>query len=182
VRGGWACSFLFFFAPFSCFSTLLRFVFCFLPPPLPFPFSPPKGPLPALGDLPRLEAVDLSGNLFRGRIPESVGKLAKCQHLWLNFNRLSGPVPASLNEAKQLRTLSLSENRLTGRLPGGLGELGKLRKLLLASNKLTGRIPWELGNLSSLAELQLGGNAFAPDTDQTRARRQKQLPNCRISI
>ena len=62
------------------------------------------------------------------------------------------------------------------------GTLPRLTKLLAASNSLTGRLPWELCNLTALTELLLSGNAFTPEPDSAIARRQKQLPNCRILL
>ena len=53
-----------------------------------------SGTLPAeLGDLTRLETLDLDGNRISGPIPTEIGNLTNLTVLSLDHNRLSGPIP-----------------------------------------------------------------------------------------
>ncbi|CAM6107451.1 unnamed protein product [Calypogeia fissa] len=84
-----------------------------------------EGPLPDLSQLTYLRELRLSGNLFSGSLPSSVGALPKLQVLELDNNMLSGSIPpgfsnfCNLEGAKeaQMCNISLSGNQLTGKIP-----------------------------------------------------------------
>ncbi|EOY20798.1 Uncharacterized protein TCM_012146 [Theobroma cacao] len=59
----------------------------------------------------------LSRNLLSGEIPSSLGNLLKLERLNLSFNRLQGEVPSSLGKLTSLDMLNLSNNHLQGELP-----------------------------------------------------------------
>ncbi|KAH1201389.1 putative LRR receptor-like serine/threonine-protein kinase [Glycine max] len=72
---------------------------------------------PELGNLPKLQTLDLSNNRFSGLIPASLSQLNSLQYLRLNNNNLSGSFPVSLAKTPQLAFLDLSYNNLSGPLP-----------------------------------------------------------------
>ena len=117
------------------------------------------GTIPAvLGNLAKLESLDLQSNQLSGEILPQLGNLANLTGLYLSGNRLSGEIPAELGSLANLEELYLSGNELTGGIPVELGRLANLTVLELGVNQLTGGIPVELGNLANLTALGLGGN------------------------
>ena len=117
------------------------------------------GPLPlALGNLPRLEELDLGDNDLSGPIPAALGNLARLEELDLGRNDLTGPIPAALGNLSRLEELDLSRNDLTGPIPAALGNLSRLEELDLSRNDLTGPIPAALERLSNLEGLSLSWN------------------------
>ena len=126
------------------------------------PFGPDlnlSGELPGeLGNLTRLQELNLGVNRLTGEIPPELGRLTWLTTLDLNSNRLTGEIPPELGSIPYLRELHLGNNALTGAIPAELGQLANLRALDLRGNALTGAIPAELGNLSRLQRLSLGGN------------------------
>ncbi|EOY20495.1 Uncharacterized protein TCM_046111 [Theobroma cacao] len=59
----------------------------------------------------------LSRNLLSCEIPSSLGNLLRLERLNLSFNRLQGEVPSSLGKLTSLNMLNLSNNHLQGALP-----------------------------------------------------------------
>ena len=144
-----------------------------------------SGPVPPeLGQLTRLERLDLYDNQLTGEIPSELGRLERLKELSLNDNRLSGSIPPELGQLARLEWMNLSSNQLSGEIPSELGrlenlaflncygnaltgeipsELGRLEKLTILGfgiNQLSGAIPSTLGRLKNLVTLALGGNAF----------------------
>lgn len=118
-----------------------------------------SGPIPSeLGDLASLTTLSLYGNDLTGPIPPQLGGLAKLRTLYLHGNNLSGPIPPQLGNLSSLRTLRIELNDLAGSLPSELGKLANLTYLALNANSLVGSIPSELGGLSNLSVLELSGN------------------------
>ena len=112
-----------------------------------------------LGDLDRLEYLDLGFKRLTGVIPAELGAgLSGLTRLYLNENGLSGPVPAELGDLSDLVHLDLGYNELTGAIPAQLGNLTNVTRLALNHNELSGPVPAELGDLSDLALLSLGSN------------------------
>ena len=112
---------------------------------------------PELGNLSRLEVLDLKGNNLSGRIPPELGKLDRLRELDLSWNtRLVGPIPPELGKLTELERLELGDNqRMSGRIPPELGRLVNLEDLILHDVPVTGAIPPELGNLVRLTRLDL---------------------------
>ena len=119
------------------------------------------GPIPSeLGNLARLEWLDLGGNRLMGSLPPELGDLANLGGLSLTNNSLTGPIPRELGSLGSLRNVRLDNNRLEGPIPADLANLGDLEVLRLGNNQLTGSIPAELGGLGNLRHLWLGGNGL----------------------
>ena len=122
------------------------------------------GPIPReLGGPDRLWWVlDLGDNELTGPIPPELGELSDLRYLDLSNNELAGPVPPELQGLASVETLHLSGNNLTGPVPAALGKLGRLEMLNLSDNSLTGSIPPEVAGFGSRADsvptLDLSGN------------------------
>ncbi|KAK3428020.1 hypothetical protein EUGRSUZ_F04133 [Eucalyptus grandis] len=94
-------------------------------------------------------------NRLSGSVPKRLGELPKLQVLDLSVNRLSGSVPKRLGELPKLQVLDLSVNKLSGFVPERLGELPKLQVLVLSSNLLD---PIPIGLTKFLKILDLSYN------------------------
>ena len=117
---------------------------------------------PELGNLTQLTFLGLANNQLSGSIPPELGNLNKLTVLVLYRNQLlSGPIPPQLGNLSDLESLRISGNRLSGPIPPELGNLSDLESLWLGDNQLTGQIPPELGNLSKLESLSLGDNELS---------------------
>ncbi|KAL6284183.1 hypothetical protein ACE6H2_015112 [Prunus campanulata] len=86
--------------------------------------------------------IDFSNNIFRGDIPNIIGKL------------------------KSLMGLNFSHNELTGTIPASFGNLSNLKWLDLSSNRLVGDIPWQLANLTSLEKFNVSKNRLVSLSSQ----------------
>ncbi|XP_050255254.1 receptor-like protein 19 [Quercus robur] len=85
--------------------------------------------------------IDLSRNMFYGKIPKVLGTLKFLQVLNFSHNRLKGHIPSSLANLSMLESLDLSSNMLTGEIPMQLTSMKFLAALNLSQNLLTGPIP-----------------------------------------
>ena len=120
-----------------------------------------------LGQLTSLEILDLRQNELVGTIPKEIGELSKLQTLSLSDNSLHGPIPIELGKLKELIQLRLFGNHLVGSIPAELGDLRKLEDLHLGFNELSGFIPPELGSLSQLTNLNLYVNRLTGEIPAT---------------
>jgi Leucine-rich repeat (LRR) protein len=126
-----------------------------------------SGTIPStLGNLTQLTSLSLYGGgyydvRFTGGIPPELGLLTNLFALDLSGNQLSGSIPSSLGNLTKLQTMNLSYNQLSGSIPGVLGNLTLLTSLNLAGNQLSGSIPAELGALTKLTTLDLSGNQLS---------------------
>ncbi|KAK9162013.1 hypothetical protein Syun_002915 [Stephania yunnanensis] len=91
--------------------------------------------------IPVLNAIDLSSNLFDGEIPTSIGDYKSLMSLNLSHNSLVGKIPSSLANLRQLESLDLSNNDLVGEIPSELTGLTYLSVLNVSRNHLIGMIP-----------------------------------------
>ncbi|KAK9162075.1 hypothetical protein Syun_002977 [Stephania yunnanensis] len=91
--------------------------------------------------IPELNAIDLSNNLFDGEIPTSIGDYKSLMLLNLSHNSLVGKIPSSLANLTQLESLDLSNNNLVGEIPSELTSLTSLSVLNVSWNHLIGMIP-----------------------------------------
>ncbi|XP_057723241.1 receptor-like protein 7 [Arachis stenosperma] len=85
--------------------------------------------------------IDLSNNLFDGKIPQILGELNSLKGLNLSHNKISGMIPQTLENLTSLEWLDLSWNQLKGEIPMTLTNLNFLSVLNLSKNQLEGMIP-----------------------------------------
>ena len=93
--------------------------------------------------------------LLDGSIPPELGDLEKLEQIQLTGNRLTGTIPSTLAALGDLEILYLQGNDLTGPIPPELGGLSSLRYLGLNNNQLSGPIPVELTVAPRLLDLYL---------------------------
>ncbi|KAL1205763.1 Receptor like protein 24 [Cardamine amara subsp. amara] len=86
-------------------------------------------------------AIDFSGNLLHGQIPQSIGLLKALIALNFSNNAFTGHIPLSLSNLTELESLDLSSNQLSGTIPNGLGSLSFLAYINVSHNQLKGEIP-----------------------------------------
>ena len=149
-----------------------------------------SGAIPnCIGDLKRVEILNLSENLLSDTIPATIGSMTALRELILNGNQLSGSIPQtlgtqatilvadiaavatngaehkrgtpSLQSVANLRILDLSRNRLSGSIPASVGQCLALTTVNLANNRLTGNLPLSFGNLSALQSLDVSRNQLS---------------------
>ncbi|KAL1348081.1 hypothetical protein AAHE18_07G053400 [Arachis hypogaea] len=85
--------------------------------------------------------IDLSNNLFEGKIAQLLGELNSLKGLNLSHNKISGIIPQTLGNLTSLEWLDLSWNQLKGEIPMALTNLNFLSVLNLSKNQLEGMIP-----------------------------------------
>ncbi|MED6126295.1 hypothetical protein PIB30_077039 [Stylosanthes scabra] len=143
---------------------------------------------PSLGELHRLNYLDLSGIVFEhtpsippfiaslthlrylnlsfcfsnGKIPPQLGNLLFLEYLDLGNSVFDHPqqIPSQFANLSRLVYLDLSGNELVGGL-SHLTNMSSLRYLDLSDNSLEGTIPPQLGNLLSLEHLDLRSNGLS---------------------
>ncbi|CAI0397999.1 unnamed protein product [Linum tenue] len=102
-----------------------------------------------------------NGNFLTGEIPGEIGNLTKLQELDLGNNRLTGAIPQALLGLEKLESLSLRGNFLSGEIPVGIGNVSRLDSISLSDNRLTGGIPLSIQNLTKLYTLTLDDNLLS---------------------
>ncbi|XP_039169968.1 receptor-like protein 15 [Eucalyptus grandis] len=118
------------------------------------------GKLPRLiANMSSLVALDLSKNHLDGLIPQELCNLGGLEYLDLSHNNFSGPLP-SFFISQRVHHIHLNGNKLNGTLVHALSNSSLLVTLDLSENEFSGSIPYWLGNLSQLSILSLKGNSF----------------------
>ncbi|KAF7842245.1 putative LRR receptor-like serine/threonine-protein kinase [Senna tora] len=122
--------------------------------------SLPIGLIPKeIGNLNKLEILDLTDNYLSGHISSNVLNISTLTRLGLGYNDLSGPILPNIGSGlANLKELSLYSNNFTGKIPKSISNASKLTSLVLSLNKFSGIIPDVLGNLTNLIDLRLDGN------------------------
>jgi Leucine-rich repeat (LRR) protein len=109
-----------------------------------------------IGLLSELTVLVLNDNDFQGStIPSSIGNLTKLNILNLSVAKLAGIIPTEIGGLVNAREVHLHMNDLTGFIPATIGKLLNCEELNLDQNKLSGPIPSEIGDLVKLYELYL---------------------------
>ena len=117
----------------------------------------------SLGQLAKLKTLDLGGNALVGTIPPQLGQLTNLDTLVLFESYLTGSIPPQLGQLSSLKTLelggsALGGSALVGVIPPQLGQLAQLERLVIAVSEVSGSIPPQLGELVSLKALWLSDN------------------------
>ncbi|GKV48978.1 hypothetical protein SLEP1_g55750 [Rubroshorea leprosula] len=115
----------------------------------------------SIGQLSKLESINLSGNQLSGSIPDSIGQLSKLESIYLSVNQLSGSIPNSIGQLSKLESINLVLNQLSGSIPESIGQLSKLESIDCFGNQLNGSIPDSIGQLSKLESIDLVGNQLS---------------------
>jgi len=122
---------------------------------------------PEIGNLSRLEILDLGDNNYSGPIPPELGNLTNLVHLNFDGNSFSGTIPPQLGNLTNLTEMYFTYNQLSGSIPATFGNLVNLSSLSLKYNNLTGSLPPELGNLINLHYLSLNDNQLSGSIPST---------------
>ncbi|XP_074279084.1 BRASSINOSTEROID INSENSITIVE 1-associated receptor kinase 1-like [Silene latifolia] len=113
--------------------------------------------VPALGQLPNLQYLELYSNIISGPIPFELGNLTNLVSLDLYLNKLTGPIPDTLGKLQKLRFLRLNNNTLSGEIPRSLTAIITLQVLDLSYNHLSGSVPVN-GSFSLFTPISYKGN------------------------
>ncbi|KAI9178120.1 hypothetical protein LWI28_022944 [Acer negundo] len=111
-----------------------------------------------VGNLTKLQRLDLRGNRVSGSLPDELGNLKSLKWVLLGWNNITGQVPSQLGQLSSLTVLDLSYNALTGSIPASLTNATSLETLLLDHNGLSGEIPSSFSSLSNLTTLNVSFN------------------------
>ncbi|KAK4774621.1 hypothetical protein SAY86_009556 [Trapa natans] len=111
--------------------------------------------------LPNLEVIDLSYNEFSGPVPMTFD-LPSLRFFDISQNSLSGPLPVGICvNSTQVRFLNLSVNYFSGVIPSGFGNCGLLEDLILGTNNLNGGFPEDIFQLGRLSRLVIQDNRLS---------------------
>ncbi|KAL5543338.1 hypothetical protein UlMin_007122 [Ulmus minor] len=121
-----------------------------------------SGPLPShtFLNFTSLAMLDLSGNLFHSKIPDSLVNVSSLVDLDMSDCSLYGRIPLGLAELPSLKFLSFYRNdNLTASCSQFFrGKWEKIQVLILSQNKLHGKLPSSIGNMTFLSDLDLSSN------------------------
>ncbi|KAM0013060.1 putative leucine-rich repeat-containing, plant-type, leucine-rich repeat domain superfamily [Helianthus debilis subsp. tardiflorus] len=119
-----------------------------------------SGKLPKLFNSSMLDVLDLSNNSFTGSLFHLLcswgGNVTDA--LNLANNHLSGAIPDCWEKWQSLIFLNLENNNLSGVIPTTMGYLSSLLSLNMCKNKLSGRLPASLKCLKELQILEFASN------------------------
>ncbi|KAL0299337.1 UNVERIFIED_CONTAM: Receptor-like protein EIX1 [Sesamum radiatum] len=123
-----------------------------------------SGPLTFLCNVKEWGLLDVSDNLFSGRIPDCFAKFHKLTYLNLANNHFSGEIPYSFGALSALTLLHLRNNSLSGGLPTSMRNCTGLKMIDLGENRLSQKIPaWIGDSFPELIVLILRDNEFYGD-------------------
>ncbi|XP_028798344.1 receptor-like protein EIX1 [Neltuma alba] len=124
-----------------------------------------KGQLPdCWNGLPLIRIIDFSNNEFSGNIPTSMGSLLLVRHLILRNNHFTGQLPP-LKNCIDLVMLDVGRNELAGPIPSWISgsNFPKLQVLSLTKNNFHGSLLSHLCHLSTIQVLDLSVNNLSAD-------------------
>ncbi|RDX64526.1 putative inactive leucine-rich repeat receptor-like protein kinase, partial [Mucuna pruriens] len=89
-----------------------------------------------------LIGLDLSLNELTGPIPSDISTLLPfATSIDLSGNIFSGEIPATLGNCKYLNTLRFDNNKLSGHIPKELVQLPRIKAISFSNNSLSGMVP-----------------------------------------
>ncbi|KAL2925493.1 Receptor-like protein kinase HSL1, partial [Bienertia sinuspersici] len=125
------------------------------------------GIIPAeIGNLSKLEVLNLFQNQFHGIIPPKIALLPSLKVLKLFSNRLSGTLSPEFGLHSTLEYFEVPDNAFTGQLPKNLCSGGKLLGVVAFNNYLNGTIPTSLSQCNSLLAVKLYNNSLSGEVPQ----------------
>ncbi|KAL4637423.1 hypothetical protein ACB092_03G076200 [Castanea dentata] len=116
------------------------------------------GKLQKLERLMRLVMLVLARTALNGSIPKQIFELPQLKFLLLANNSLSGSLPNEFGHLRQLEIMVISGNQLSRNIPAITKRYSILQRLNIARNRITGSIPKSLENLAALESLDLSSN------------------------
>lgn len=114
-----------------------------------------------MGQLQKLEAVELSAMGVDGAFPSQIGLMTNFATMLMQYNKISGSIPTQIGTMSSLAHITLEQNALTGPLPSEMGVLSDtMNWFYFFGNQMTGSLPSEFGGLTGLQYLNSWGNKF----------------------
>jgi Leucine-rich repeat (LRR) protein len=120
----------------------------------------------AIGNLTKLESLDLSGLKNVEKFPRTIRNLTCLTSLKIEDCSRLLKLPKSVRNLKLLRELEICDCSRLRTLPESLGQLQSLEKLELKRVRRLDRLPSSIGNLLALKELKIldVGDVFFPES------------------
>ncbi|KAL5544556.1 hypothetical protein UlMin_008340 [Ulmus minor] len=116
---------------------------------------------------PRLVKFSVSENLLSGNLSDSIFKQnCSLKFLDLSENLFGGKVPGVVSNCRNLVILNLWGNFFSGEIPPEIGDITNLEGLFLGSNSFSREIPESLLGLNRLAFLDLSRNKFGGEIQE----------------
>ena len=103
----------------------------------------------------KLNYLDISCNIFDGKITDDIGNITGLIHAYLRNNKFSGNIPSEIGNLKNLKFLDLSHNDINGEIPKSMKQLTGLLDFNAAYTNLSGDLPDFLGIMPNLTFLDL---------------------------
>ena len=114
-----------------------------------------------IAQLTDLTVLDISSNLWTGRIPTEVGLLTDLEGLDLDGSLLSGQLPSEIGLLTRLEEFDLAASFLSGTLPTEYGGMVNLEELEFSATKISGSIPPQVCGLPHLEAIELNCSLVA---------------------
>ena len=114
-----------------------------------------------VGNLTRLEKLDLSGVSIISIVPNILANLSSLTSLCLSDCKLYGEFPVGIFKLPNLQVLNVRKNKgLTGYLPDFQWS-SPLEEMILANTSFTGKLPTSIGILGSLTKIDVNRCNFS---------------------
>ncbi|XVE63335.1 hypothetical protein DITRI_Ditri07aG0011900 [Diplodiscus trichospermus] len=145
-----------------------------------------SGPiLREIGDLSKLEYLDLKDNMFGNTLPPNLGNLGSLRILRLSANNFTGGIPDTFGNLKNLTDFQIDGNSFSGKIPDFIANWTSLERLEMQGTSLEGPIPSTISELKNLMELRItdlsGPNSGFPDLEGMKYMQKLVLRNCSIT-
>ncbi|XP_027152029.1 receptor kinase-like protein Xa21 [Coffea eugenioides] len=115
----------------------------------------------------KLQMIDLNDNQIQGGIPSELCYLLNFEGLNLAKNKLSGTVPSCLGNVRTLRYVYLNSNNISSNIPASFWILRDILELDMSANYLTGSLPTEIGSFKALITLNFSNNQYLGEIPST---------------